>query len=324
MKSTELLSLRLVERRHEAHDILALQFESADGGELPPFEAGAHIDLTLPNGLIRPYSLCNDPSERSRYVLGVLRDPQSRGGSRALHDQVAVGDILPAGQPRNLFPLVPDAGKSILIAGGIGITPLLAMAQVLAGRDSAFELHYATRSRERTAFRSRLAESDIAAHTRIYHDDGEPGQRFAAAQALRTPKADTHLYVCGPAGFIQHVVATARSQGWPTQQIHTESFSPINAAADASKDRPFDIVLASTGAVLHVAAGRSVVQALAENGVAPPVSCEQGICGTCATTVLEGQVDHRDAYLTPADRERGDCFMPCCSRALSDRLVLDL
>jgi len=318
------IRLKLIARRDETSNIASFEFGAADGGLLPPFEAGAHIDLHLPGGVLRPYSLCNDPAERHRYVLGVLREPQSRGGSLALHERVAVGDVLVAGPPRNLFALAADATQSVLLAGGIGVTPLLAMAQTLARSQSPFALHYATRSIERCAFRGRLAEPDLAAHTHLYHDDAAPELRFNASAVLGVPKAGLHVYVCGPAGFIDHVLSVARALRWPDGQVHSESFSPRDPTPPGAENRPFELVIHSTGQVLQVPAGRTAVAVLADHGLAPPVSCEQGICGTCITTVLDGEPEHRDQYLVEADRQRGDCFTPCCSRARSARLVLDL
>jgi len=323
MEHTTLLSLRLAERWREADDVDAFSFISADGTDLPPFEAGAHIDLVLANGITRQYSLCNDPTESARYLLGVLREEPSRGGSVALHDEVAVGDVLQAATPRNLFPLARGARRSVLLAGGIGITPLLCMAQVLARTGEVFELHYASRSAQRCAFLSRLRKPDLAPHVRLCHDDGPPAQRFDAARVLDAPQPGDHLYVCGPAGFITHVQDAAHAAGWRADCIHSESFTPVDPTA-ADANTAFEIVLAESDRILHVPADRTVIDVLTEHGLAPPVSCTQGICGTCVTTVLEGQIDHRDAYLSEADRARGDCFTPCCSRAKGARLVLDL
>ncbi|MEP7100564.1 MAG: PDR/VanB family oxidoreductase [Burkholderiales bacterium] len=322
--TTDRIALRLVSRREAACDIVVFEFVSADERPLPRFEAGSHVDLMLPGGVMRPYSLSNDPAETHRYEFGVLREPQSRGGSHALHDRVAVGDVLLASPPRQLFGLKPGGRRSVLLAGGIGVTPLLAMAEALASTASDFTLHYTTRSRERCAFLDRLAAPHLAPQVRLYHDDAADGARFDAAAALGAPEVGVQAYVCGPGGFIDHVLAVAATLGWPADQVHVESFTARDTTPPGTVNRVFQLVIASTGQVLDVPADRSAVAVLADHGLAPPVSCEQGICGTCVTTVLEGEPDHRDSYLTEGDRARGDCFTPCCSRARSERLVLDL
>ncbi|HEY4069056.1 MAG TPA: PDR/VanB family oxidoreductase [Burkholderiaceae bacterium] len=317
------IALRLQSRRETALGIAVFEFVSADARPLPRFEAGSHVDLHLPGGVMRPYSLSNHPAETHRYEFGVLREPQSRGGSRALHERVAVGDVIHAHPPRQLFGLRAGARRSVLLAGGIGVTPLLAMAEALAGRSSGFTLHYTTRARERCAFLDRLAAPHLAPHVALYHDDADDGARFDAATALGAPEPGVQAYVCGPGGFIDHVLAVAARLDWPADQVHVESFSARDSAPPGRANRPFQLVIASTGRVLDVPAERSAVAVLADHGLAPPVSCEQGICGTCVTTVLAGEPEHRDSYLTADDRARGDCFTPCCSRA-SGRLVLDL
>jgi len=318
------IALRLQSKREAAQGIAVFEFVSADDRPLPRFEAGSHVDLHLPGGVMRPYSLSNDPAETHRYEFGVLREPQSRGGSQALHERVAVGDVLFANPPCQLFGLTPDGRRSVLLAGGIGVTPLLSMAEALANGQGDFTLHYTTRSRQRCAFLDRLAAPHLAPRVRLYHDDGIEAERFDAANALGAPEPGVQAYVCGPGGFIDHVLAVAAALGWPADQVHVESFSARDTAPPGSVNRPFQIVLASTGQVLEVPADRSAVAVLADHGIAPPVSCEQGICGTCVTTVLAGEIEHRDSYLTVGDRARGDCFTPCCSRALGERLVLDL
>jgi vanillate O-demethylase ferredoxin subunit len=328
----EALALELVvaERHEEAQDIVAFALEHPQGGELPAFEAGAHVMVQAAPGLQRAYSLCGDPRERRRYRIGVQREPASRGGSAALHAGLQAGMRLRVGAPRNAFALCEQAGHSILLAGGIGITPLLAMAERLAALRADFALHYCTRSPQRTAFAARLAAPALAPHLRLHHDDGPPAQRFDAASALARPAQgaqDWHVYVCGPAGFIDHAMATAQRLGWPDAQLHREYFSPPATTADGADtaaDRPFELVLASSGRRIAVPAGQSAARALQEAGVALAMSCEEGVCGTCVTTVLQGQPAHRDHYLTAQDRARNDCFMPCCSRAHTAQLVIDL
>jgi vanillate O-demethylase ferredoxin subunit len=270
--------------------------------------------------------LCNDPAETHRYLLGVLRDASSRGGSAAVHDLVQVGQTLQISTPKNHFPLVDGATRSLLLAGGIGITPILCMAEQLAHAGAAFELHHCTRSLERTAFVERIRQSAFAAQAHWHVDDGDASQRLDLAALLGTPQAPrhagVHLYVCGPQGFMDAVLGAARAAGWPEAQLHQESFGAAPLGRDS--DAAFEVQLASSGQVVVVPAGQSVVQALASAGVEVPTSCEQGVCGTCLTRVLAGQPEHRDHYLTPDEQAAGDQFLPCCSRSRSSRLMLDL
>lgn len=322
MSGAHTLSVRVASRRHEAQGICSFELVDMAGGVLPAFSAGAHIDVHLPNGMVRPYSLFNSPRERGRYMICVLNEPASRGGSRAMHQQVAEGELLRIGAPRNLFELVPEAPHSVLVAGGIGITPILSMAEQLWSNGASFELHYAVRSRERAALLARIEASPFAARMQLHCDDGPPAQRLDIDGLLCAAPAGTHLYFCGPAGFMQAMRDAAGRQGWPAQRVHSESFSGVVASRDA--DEAFEVVLANSGRAIEVQRDCSVTQALAEAGVDLPTSCEQGVCGTCLVRVLEGTPDHRDLYLTPAEQARNDQFTPCCSRALTPRLVLDL
>ena len=315
------IEVRVQRKSAEAQDIVSLELVRADGGELPGFGAGSHIDVHLPGGLVRQYSLCNHAAERHRYRIAVLREPRSRGGSAAVHEQVREGDLLTISAPRNLFGL-QDAPRTLLLAGGIGITPLLCMAQRLAGWGADFEMHYAARSAARTAFAAEIAASGFAQRVHLHHDDGPEGQKLRCAELLAQVDGGTHLYVCGPAGFIDHVVGTAKAQGWPAGQVHTEYFAaPVQ---DTGGDQPFEVRLASTGQTWPVARDQSIVQALRAQGVEIMVSCEQGVCGTCLTRVLEGVPEHRDCYLTDEEKAANDQFLPCCARAKTPLLVLDL
>ena len=317
-----LLSVRVARKSIEAEDICSLELVSTDGSPLPAFAAGSHVDVQLPGGPTRQYSLCNDPAETHRYLIAVLRDPRSRGGSAAVHERVKVGDTLVISAPKNHFALAHDASSHLLLAGGIGVTPLLCMAERLAHAGADFEMHYCTRSPARTAFRQRIAVAPFASRVAFHFDDGEAAQKLDIAALLAAPRAGRHLYVCGPKGFMDAVLGSARAQGWPQAQIHYEFFGAD--AAPAAGDGGFEVMLASSGRVIKVAPDRSVVQALAEAGVSVATSCEQGVCGTCLTRVIEGEPDHRDLYLTPQEQAANDQFLPCCSRAKSARLVLDL
>lgn len=315
------LRVHLTRKQPEAHGICSLVLEPV-AGTLPAFSAGAHIDVHLPNGLVRQYSLCNAPSEANRYVIAVLLDAASRGGSRAVHDQVPPGAELQISAPRNHFPLADDAPHHLLFAGGIGITPMLAMAETLTPQGASFELHYAARSRERMAFTERIGQSAYAGRAHFHFDDGPPAQRLDIAAQLQRAPQGSHLYVCGPQGFMDAVLKTAREQGWDESRLHYEYFgaAPTQQADDGS----FDIELASSGRVIPVTARQTPLQALLDAGIDIPMSCEQGVCGTCLTRVISGTPDHRDHYLTPDEHAANDQFLPCCSRSRSPRLVLDL
>ena len=317
-----MITVRVARKAVEATDICSFELVAADGKPLPPFSAGSHIDVQLPGGVVRQYSLCNDPSETHRYVLGVLKDPASRGGSKAMHEQVKEGDTLTISEPRNHFALTHAASRSLLFDGGIGVTPILCMAERLALMGAEFDMHYCGRSRDRMAFVDRIATAAFAAKVKVHVDDGAPEQKLDLAAALAQPQAGTHLYVCGPKGFMDAVLGTARAAGWPEAQLHYEFFAAEVVKSDS--DGSFEVKLASSGRVITVAKDKTVVAALAEAGVDIPVSCEQGVCGTCLTRVIEGEPDHRDAYLTAEERAANDQFLPCCSRAKSACLVLDL
>jgi vanillate O-demethylase ferredoxin subunit len=305
----------------EALDICSFEMVDAAGAALPRFSAGSHVDVHLPNGLVRQYSLCNDPAETHRYLIAVLRDPASRGGSSAMHALVE-GQQIRISDPRNHFELAAHAPHTLLVGGGIGVTPTLCMAERLADMGASFEMHYCTRTRDRMAFVDRIAETAFAGRVHLHHDAGPVEQKFDAAAVIARAMPGTHLYVCGPTGFMDWVLSTARAAAWSEERLHREYFSA--APGDTSADGAFEVQLASSGRVIHVAAQQTVVAALAAQGVEIPTSCEQGVCGTCLTRVLDGEPLHRDMYLTPQEQARGDQFTPCCSRSRSARLVLDI
>jgi len=316
------LKVRVARKEVEAADICTFELVRADGGALPPFSAGSHIDVSLPNRITRQYSLCNDPAESHRYLIGVLKDPSSRGGSKAIHELVKVGDVVEISTPKNHFPLAHEAKRSLLLAGGIGVTPILCMAERLATVGADFEMHYCTRSRDRTAFLDRIQRSSFVRRVQFHFDECSDDQRLDIAVLLAEPNAGTHLYVCGPKGFMDAVLSNARRQGWEESHLHYEFFAaePVKSGADGS----FEVMLSSSGKVVVVPKDKTVVEALAAAGTNVEISCEQGVCGTCLTRVLEGEPDHRDLYLSPEERAANDQFLPCCSRAKSARLVLDL
>lgn len=312
----------VVHRRDlQAGAVVVLELHSADGSVLPAFEAGAHIDLHLAPDLVRQYSLCGNPAETGHYRLGVLRDPASRGGSLAVFDRLTEGTRLTIGAPRNHFPLAAGAQHSVLVGGGIGITPMIAMAHALTAAGKSFALHYCARSASSAAFLHELAGAPFAGKVHLHFDDvGAAAQLDLPSILAAAGCSGTHLYVCGPSGFMDWVIATGEKSGLPAGQIHREYF---NAEVDTS-GAGFEVVAAATGKSVRVAEGQSIVSALASIGIQVDVSCEEGVCGTCVCTVLEGECDHRDVYLTAEEKAENDQIMTCCSRAKSARLVLDV
>lgn len=315
------LTVKVVNKVQEAEEIVSLELASMDGKPLPSFSAGAHIDVHIRDGLIRQYSLLNDSAEQHRYVIGVLRDPESRGGSIAVHDDIKQGDVIQISSPKNHFELV-QAKRTLLFAGGIGVTPILCMARRLSHIGADFEMHYNARSPERMAFREAILNSPFADRVHFHFDNGDDGQKLNLPPLLANPQPDTHLYVCGPTGYIDFVVNTAKQAGWASDHVHLEYFGA--AEVDTSGDTSFQVKIASTGQVFTIPADKPITQVLDEAGVFIPVSCEEGVCGTCLTRVLEGTPDHRDLYLTDAEHAANDQFTPCCSRSKSPMLVLDI
>jgi ferredoxin-NADP reductase len=301
-----------------APGVAAFELEPV-GDRLPTFQPGAHIDVHLPNGLVRQYSITNGPGETSFYRIGVKLEPQSRGGSQCLHETVREGDVLAISEPRNNFPLRRDSLRTILIAGGIGITPMLAMAQTLAKMGLTFELHCFAQSADHLAFSEvldTLGES-VVAHVGLTPDD--TGARLAELLATHTPAA--HLYVCGPGPMLEATREIAAAAGWPDEAVHFEYFKNTLDIDDSSS---FELALARSALTLSVPSGRTILDVLRDSGVPMTSSCEQGACGTCVATVLEGEPDHQDVHLNASERAAGDRIMTCVSRSKSDRLVLDL
>ncbi|MGF6779289.1 PDR/VanB family oxidoreductase [Paraburkholderia sp. GAS334] len=322
MTTRTMMEVRVARKTFEAQDICTFELVDLSGGPLPNFSAGSHIDVEVGPGVVRQYSLCNDAKERHRYLIGILRDPNTRGGSARLHDHVSEGSVIRIGEPRNHFPLVHGVKHSLLLAGGIGVTPILCMAAQLAEAGANFEMHYCTRSQTRTAFRERILDSVFADKVHFHYDDGGPQQKVDIPALLATPDSQTHLYVCGPSGFLDLVISTAKANGWADSNVHFEYFT--GKEVDASANVSFHVKIASTGKLIPVTRDQSVTAALLASGIEIPMSCESGVCGTCITRVLEGEIDHRDMYFTDDEKARNDQFTPCCSRAKSDLLVLDL
>jgi vanillate O-demethylase ferredoxin subunit len=288
---------------------------------LPPYGAGAHIEVDVRPGLIRRYSLCGDPNDQSRYQIAVQHDPHSRGGSRAIHENWREGDLIMASAPRNNFALVAVDAPIILIAGGIGITPLLAMAFELTQRERPFELHYAARSSSHMAFREQLADSPFQKAVRFYFDDGHSDQRFNIRRLVAALPRNAHVYVCGPTGFNAGVMDAAQRAGFANQQLHRETFA---VGSFGASNRPFRVEIASTRQQFDIPADHTILEVLDQNGVFIPSMCRQGICGICITNVISGQVDHRDNYLALDERAKSDVMLPCCSRGATYHLILDV
>lgn len=316
------LSLLVRQIRFEGAGIHSYELVDPAGGELPPFTAGAHIDVHLPNGLIRQYSLSNSPAERHRYVIAVLRDDKGRGGSKTLHESLKVQDIVTFSYPRNHFALAGQPAKVILLAGGIGVTPLKSMAHALEEAGIAFEFHYCARNARCVAFAPELA-GPWKHGTPIFHfDHGNPADGLDIAGLLREHGEGTHLFYCGPAGFMQ--ACASASAHWPAGSVHFEHFKAPDIARPAADAAPgsFAVKIASTGQLIDVAAGVSIADALNAAGVRIETSCQAGLCGTCKVHYLEGDVDHQDMILGDADQQQW--LTACVSRARSPLLVLDL
>jgi vanillate O-demethylase ferredoxin subunit len=304
-----------------ADGVMYLELIDPSGGDLPEFTAGSHIEIQLPNGLIRPYSLCGSSADRKAYELGVLLETNGRGGSKSVHEEIVLGAKLRISYPKNHFPLAV-AKHSILFAGGIGITPILSMAHKLFDDATSFEMHYCSRSRSRTAFLERIQAAPFSSKVQFHFDDEVEEQKLKAAEILKNTDPATHIYVCGPKGFMDHVIQTAKDLDWPDTQIHFEYFKSEIVKKD--DDGSFEVEYRPSGLVVRVPADVTVAQALIEAGVEVPLSCEQGICGTCVMQVVDGNPDHRDVCLSDEDKDLKKMFTPCCSRSQSARLVLDL
>lgn len=314
------LTLLVRQVRLEARGVHSFELVDADGAALPPFEAGAHLDVHVDAGLVRQYSLCNDPAERHRYVIAVLREDAGRGGSRAVHERLQVGRRVKVSAPRNHFALRP-ARRALLLAGGIGVTPLKAMAHALERAGTDYELHYCARDAAHAAFRDELAR--LPAH-RVHHhfDQGRPAQGLDIAALLREAAEGTHVYCCGPAGFMQ--ACAAATAHWPAGTVHTEHFKAPEPAADAppaAAPGSFTVKLRSSDAVVTVGPDVSIVDALAAIGVVIDTSCQSGLCGTCKVRHVAGEVDHRDCIMDAS--EQADYLTACVSRGRGC-VVLDL
>lgn len=312
------LRVTVVRKWQVAAQVMAFRLEALQG-QLPTFQPGAHIDVSLPNGLSRQYSLTNGPGETDHYTIGVKREAASRGGSTCLHDDVKQGDILAVSAPHNNFPLRRDAVKTILIAGGIGITPILAMAQTLHAQDLPFQLHVFAQTEDDLAFPSLLEELGQSVVTHLSLTPEETG--VALTGILADYASARHVYICGPGPMLAAARDLATQAGWPDEAVHFEYFKNTQLINDSSS---FEIALARSALTLQVPAGQTILQVLQDNGITAPSSCAQGACGTCLTTVIEGEPDHQDVYLSASERAANKKILTCVSRAKSKRLVLDI
>lgn len=322
------LKLIIEDAHAETDAIRSFTLKAADGAPLPPFTAGAHLKVHIP-GLDEPrnYSLvCLAPesalfSAPERYHLGVRLEDPSQGGSRYMH-RVAIGDTLAVEPPKNDFPVHDAQGSEpppLLIAGGIGITPVASMAAQLSLQGRPFTLHYYGRSRGQMAFVKALsAHCGPALHV---HADDDPSTTLALDALLDGASPATHLYICGPKGMIDAIIERAHARGWPQSHIHVELFT---TPVPQSGDREFDVELRQSGLTFHIPPDKTILEVLAEAGVDPMYDCTRGECGVCQVTVLEGLPDHRDYYLSDAEKKAGNVMQICVSRSFSDKLVLDL
>jgi len=318
MTTPGLISLRLTRIEYVAVGIHLIELRAADGSELTPFQPGAHVDLHLPGGLVRQYSLCNAAHERDRYVVAVKRDPSSRGGSAAVHERLRVGDLVSVGGPRCHFVLDEAAPFSLFIAGGIGITPIACMVQRLRDLGRSFALYYSVRRREEAALLDLLAGPELKLHV-----DEEQGGVLDVHGLVAAAPAEAAAYCCGPSPMLNAFELAAQQH--PRLHWRVERFVPsADAAHAASNEGGFRVSLSTTRRTVMVSAGQTILTALRDVGIKVPSSCERGICGACETRVLAGEPDHRDSVLSDAERRTNKTMMICCSGSLSSELVLDL
>lgn len=318
------LNLLVRQIRFEGRGINSYELVDPEGAPLPPFTAGAHIDIHLAGGVVRQYSISNAPRERHRYVIAVLRDERGRGGSKALHEQLRVQDIVRVSRPRNNFHIVDGARRVLLIAGGIGVTPLKAMAHELDDAGIDYEMHYCAKDASCAAFSAEFEPMRASGRLHFHFDGGDPSAGLDLRDLLDAPREGEHVYYCGPGGFMKACAEAA--QHWPSGTVHFEHFKaperdPGDQAANDALDS-FVVRLASTGQEIEVAKDESIADALAKAGVTMETSCSAGLCGTCKVRYLEGDVEHNDCILS--DEEKTEYLTACVSRAASKLLVLDL
>jgi len=313
----QMLPLRVTRNDRIADGIHMLEFRDAGGQPLPEFSAGAHIAIRAPNGLLRKYSLCNDPAERDRYLVAIKREANGRGGSCNLIDNAKAGDELMVAPPVNDFGLPRRAQDFLFIAGGIGITPIMAMIREVQRQGKRFRLFYCSRSLETTAFLDELSAPEFKDQVVIHYDQGDPARSLDLKPVLAERKNREHLYCCGPRPLMEAV--RQMTDHWSSTAVHFEAFS--DAETHKPTDKPFKVRLARSGGVIDVPTTKTILEVLREHGLEVPSSCETGTCGTCRTKLIAGVADHRDLVL--AEHERADTIMICVSRAHTDDITID-
>jgi tetrachlorobenzoquinone reductase len=315
------MQVRVKRITYEAATVNSYELVAPTGVEFAPFTAGSHIDLHLPNGMIRSYSLVNDQSERSRYVIAANMDAASRGGSRFIHEALRAGDVITISHPKNNFALHEDTNHSILIAGGIGITPLLSMIRRLHALGRSWELYYAARTRAAAAFLGELNgfKSNGPANLHLHFDQEASGHVLDLSAIVKSAPADAHLYCCGPVAMLEAFEAATAER--PSAQVHVEYFT---AKQKPAADGGFEVRLARSNRTIMVEPGKSILNALLDAGIAVNYACTEGVCGTCETRVIEGIPDHRDLFLGKEEQATNTTMMICCSGSKSRTLVLDL
>ena len=309
------MQARIRSSRWEAHNVVSFRLEPLPGEHFPAFTAGGHIELALADGLARSYSLFNDPAQADVYEIAVQLDAQSRGGSRLIHERWRVGQVVEVSAPRNHFPLHEGAARSVLIGGGIGITPLLSMAARLDALGQPWELHYAARSRDCAPFLERLAPRP---NVRLTIDDEPQTPRLDLQRVLDAVPADAHVYCCGPERMLDAYRAHGARLG---DRLHFEYFA---ASTELARDGGYCVQLRRSGRQVPVEAGETLLDALLNAGVDVPFACSEGICGSCRIEVIDGVPDHRDHFLTDQEKASNRSIMVCCSGARSPVLTLDL
>lgn len=310
--------LVVAERNVEADGVISLTLADPRGEELPPWTPGAHVDLILSQAdLVRQYSLCGTPKNRYTYRLGVLIDPQGRGGSTYVHERIDSGTRLTVRGPRNHFPLA-RSGKYIFIAGGIGITPILPMLEWAENIQAEWQLIYGGRTRRSMAFLNELAGQ--GERVKIFPQD-EVGH-ISLEDIIGKPRSDTLVYCCGPEPLLAAVEATCTS--WPAGSLRTERFKAKQVESAVDSLASFEVVCQRSGLTFEVPADKSILDVAEVNGLSILTSCREGVCGTCETPIISGEPDHRDSVLTPDEQASGEFIMICISRSKSPRMVLDL
>lgn len=319
MSNSSTLTALVHTLRHEAEGIMSVELRPHGDTVFAPFDAGSHIDLHLPNGLVRSYSLLNSPTDRGRYVVGILRDRGSRGGSQWVHEQLRVGSTLQISAPRNNFALDTQASHSVLVAGGIGITPIYCMFRQLLAVGKSAELIYCARSRKEAALVEELSGLDAKV---VFHFNDEKDTAPDLSHYLAGQPADTHFYCCGPTPMLDAFESTCESLGYP--HAHIERFAAAELPPSEGAQDSYSVELKKSGKTLSIEPGLNLLDVLLEAGCDIEYSCREGVCGSCETKVLDGEVDHRDGVLSKAERAANSTMMVCVSGCKSRRLVLDI